>query len=375
MSISYKLMDKHVRLLKELQGKFEREFFYLESLSDEKINYIKKCSIVSNIGASTRIENAILTDVEIDWIDTEVNKNIQHDFAVKERFIKNKLSKDKERSIEEVAGYRQGLNIVFDMYNDFSFLRQSDVKDLHRELLKYFPKAGNYLGNYKKQVNSVVEINNLTKKTKIVLKTVDPGIETEIAMKDLFDWYNSTLKEEVWIIPVAVEFVFRFLAIHPFQDGNGRISRLLFQLILLCSDERCFEKVIPYVGLDRCLEQTRGVYYKVLRKCSNGKFKKNSKNYDYIPFLEYMINMLDKSMDNFYYYADKYEKYQKLSQTSLTILTCFKQEPECTLQTKDIIEKLDIPRRTIIYSLNVLLENGFIQKMGQGVSSRYKITF
>jgi hypothetical protein len=99
----------------------------LDSFSAEKKSFIKRYSIISNIGASTRIENAILTNVEIDWVDTELSKEADITFAEKEDYIKNKLSKDKERSIEEVADYRDALRIVYDSYKDFTVLRESDI--------------------------------------------------------------------------------------------------------------------------------------------------------------------------------------------------------------------------------------------------------
>jgi len=379
MAISYKLEDKHIVQLQILRDNFNAISYIiserLTGIFEEKKNYMKKCSLISNIGASTRIENAILTDMEIEWIDTEIKKGRQNNFAVCEKSIKDKLSKDKERSIEEVGGYRDCINLVFSMYKDFVLLRESDIKGFHRKLLEYYPKANYYIGNYKKHSNSVVQENYNTKKKITVLKTADPGVETETSMHELVSWYNETIKKEIWKVPVAVEFVFRFLAIHPFSDGNGRLSRLFFQLILLSSGESCFENVIPYIGLDRCIEQTRSEYYAVLRKCSNGNFKQNSKKYNYIPFLEYMISMLEKSLKNFNYYSTKYEQYKKLSKNALNIFEIFKGEPERALQTKDIVGILNIPRRTVIYSLNSLVDAEFLQKLGQGPSSRYRITF
>ncbi|MBW1848709.1 MAG: Fic family protein [Deltaproteobacteria bacterium] len=375
MNISYKLKLEQEKKLKSLLSDFEKTAFVLSEFSEEKITYIKQCSFISNIGASTRIENAVLTDVEIDWIDTEIRKDDRENFAVEEKFIKNKLSADKERSIEEVAGYRGCLKLINDQYKDFVPLRKIDVKAFHKEILKYYSRADYHLGDYKKHTNKVIEKDYLTGREVVVLDPAPPGIFTEDSMKELIDWYNGALNNEVWPVAVAVELVLRFLAIHPFQDGNGRISRLLFQLILICSEDKCFNKVMPYVGLDRCIEQTRSQYYKVLKKSTDGKFKRDPKKYKYNYFFDYMIDILRNSLDNFDYYVKKYENYITLSNTSLEILKCFKNEPEVNLQTKDIVKKLGIPRRTVIYSLNSLSDKGFIQRLGQGRALRYKITF
>jgi len=119
-------------------------------------------------------------------------------------------------------------------------------------------------------------------------------------------------------------------------------------------------------------EQTN---YKVLKKSTDGKFQKNPKKYKYNYFFNYMTDILRNSLNNFDYYVKKYENYTTLSNNSLDILKCFKNEPEVNLQTRDIVNKLGIPRRTVIYSLNSLSDKGFIQRLGQGRALRYKITF
>jgi len=375
MNISYKLKPEQEKKLKSLLSDFEKTAFVLGEFSEEKKAYIKQCSFISNIGASTRIENAVLTDVEIEWIDTEIRKDERENFAVEEKFIKNKLSADKERSIEEVASYRECLKIIYDQHKDFMPLREIDVKAFHKEILKYYSRADYHLGDYKKHTNKVIEKDYVTGRESVVLDPAPPGIFTEDSMKELIEWHNSALNNEVWPVAVAVELILRFLAIHPFQDGNGRISRLLFQLILICSEDTYFKTVIPYVGLDRCIEQTRSQYYKVLQRATGGKFQRDPKKYRYSYFFNYMTDMLRNSLSNFDYYGKKYENYITLSATSLEILKCFKNEPELNLQTKDIVKKLGIPRRTVIYSLNSLSDKGFIQRLGQGSALRYKITF
>lgn len=113
---------------------------------------------ISNIGASTRIENAVLTDLEIDWMDTVLSRDYRPESLLKyKQTIENKLSKDKERSIEEVAGLRDVLNIVYAEAKNFFPLREVHIRQLHHELLKYYPKAAHYAGRYKTASNSVVE--------------------------------------------------------------------------------------------------------------------------------------------------------------------------------------------------------------------------
>ncbi|HAR62121.1 MAG: hypothetical protein DKM50_08160 [Candidatus Margulisiibacteriota bacterium] len=373
--LSYEINQDLIRALKELFSLCQRRWDQVDAYPEPKKKYIRKHSLISNIGASTRIENAILTDVEIDWIDKDINTESNATFKDREHVIKDKLSKDKERSIEEVAGYRDAIQIINHAPKDFVPMRESNIKGLHREIMKYYSGAVHYQGNYKTQINSVVESNSRTGSKKTLLRTADPGIETETSMHDLVAWFNATLMTDPWCLPTAVEFVFRFLAIHPFQDGNGRLSRLFFQAILMNSEDNYFSAIIPYIALDREVEKTRPQYYLVLNKCSGGHFNPDPAKYKYNELLAYMIQVIRESLPNIDHYAQKYDLLQTLSETDLKILACFKEQPEHYLQTKNIVEMLNIPRRTAIYSLNKLLAASFVQSIGRGAGVKYKITF
>ena len=181
-----------------------------------------------------------------------------------------------------------------------------------------------------------IQNKNTGEKT-IVLKTADPGIQTQTNMAELIKWYNLAMEESVWVLPIAVEFIFRFLAIHPFQDGNGRLSRLLFHLVLL-NERETYSNIIPLIAIDRQIERTRTQYYSVLRQVSEGQFNINPNKYNYIPFLRYMISMMRESLKNIDFYSGKYEKLNGLSQTNLRILNLFKDRPEETLQTHIIVK-------------------------------------
>ncbi len=373
--ISFELNTNQVQKLKTIHALFVEENLNLSSFSEEKKAFIKKQSLISNIGASTRIENAVLTNIEIDWLDTVLSVSESDTYETKEDFIKAKLTKDKQRSIEEVAGYRDAINIVYDTSEKDNSLRESDIKGLHRELMKFYSEASHHSGNYKTQKNNVVERNGLTGEQKNVLTTADPGVMTNTSMSDLVTWFNKSVTEEAWIIPVAVEFIFRFLAIHPFQDGNGRLSRLLFQHILISSEDDHISNLIPYVAVDRNIEIKRSQYYQQLRKCSEGVFGPDSTEYQYHYFLDYMLEILVESIQNLKHYSEKYENYFTLNETDIKVYTCFKEEPERNLQTKEIIEATDLPRRTIVYALNKLVEKQFLQVIGKGRAVKYKLVF
>lgn len=346
-----------------------------ESISSEKRDYIALQSLISNIGASTRIENALLTDIEIEWMDTIIKTEPHFEYANREKFIKDKLAKDKSRSIEEVAGYRNALQLVFSTPEMFTPLSVSALKGLHREMLRYHGEAQHHLGDFKTVPNTVLETDGATGQSRPVLKTADPGILTETSMMDLVDWYNREIHANPFTVAVAVEFVFRFLAIHPFQDGNGRISRLCFQLALMAPVESVFTKSVPLCAVDRAIEQTRKKYYQVLQRCSEGIFRPDPSLYQYRYLLDYMLEILTVSLKNFEHYGGKYDRYQALPHSAVRVLDCFKNQPEHPLATRQILANITMPRRTVIYSLNALMEAGFLQRTGKGAGSLYRLVF
>jgi Fic family protein len=361
--------------LQNLAVTYDRIGQVAQSLSEDERSHILTQSMISNIGASTRIENAVLTDVEIEWIDTVLKSEPHLEFANREAFIADKLSQDKQRSIEEVAGYRNAIQIAFLSPEAFQPMSVSAIKGMHREMLRYYADASHHQGDFKTVPNTVLEIDHATGRQRTVLKTADPGAITETAMADLAAWYNEQMPTDPWVVPTAVEFVYRFLVIHPFEDGNGRVSRLLFHCALMAPARSAFRHSAPLCAIDRAIEQTRRSYYHVLARCSGGVFSPDPSAYDYSFFLDYMIDILERSHENFNRCRERYRRLHDLPEAALKVLSCFRSEPELQLTTRDLIERTSIPRRTVVYSANKLLAGGFIQRHGKGPASRYRLVF
>jgi len=374
--ISFKITEELTKSLKKISDLTSQKSLFLDSLDPTLKEAIHAYARISTIGASTRIENAILTDPEIAWMDERLKKEGHTTAFLKEKqYIENKLSKEKARSIEEVAGARNMMTLIYKQAKQLFPLSEVTIRGLHKELLQFYPPAAHYLGAYKKVPNNVVEkVGNEIKRT--VLKTADPGPITTTAMHDLIEWYNKALPDYPWSVAVAVEFIFRFLAIHPFQDGNGRLGRALFLLSLLQSPDENLAKAIPYCAIDRHIEKHKEEYYLVLRQCSGGKFCSNPKKYKIEYFLAFMLKMMDQSLRNdIDFYAKKYQSFLELSDTSQKVLNCFKEFAEKKLGTKEIIAYTEMPRRTIIKATQILLEKGFLQKHGKGAATQYQLTF
>lgn len=362
--------------LKKLQ---EHTGFVYNSIADadkDELSYLNRFALISNVGASTRIENAVLTDNEIYWFDTVLSKNDKTtDFKTNKTFIIDTLSKDKERSIEEVAGCREVLITIYSQSSDLYPLSETIIKGLHKNLLTYYPPACSYAGDYKKVPNNVISYNHDTGERQTVLDPAPPGIMTETAMSDLVRWYNATIREYPWPLLVATEFVFRFLAIHPFQDGNGRLGRALFLLALIQSKDKYLSHLSRFIAFDRHIEQNRYVYYSTLNMCSRGKYQPDPTEYNVLPLSNFFLRLIKESFNDISFYKKRYENLKNLSESAQTIYSSFKNSPEKHLRVSDIEGYTEIPRRTVQYSLKTLSEKKLIQKLGQGAGSRYQLIF
>lgn len=374
--LSFALDDKLLSYTTELNYKLSRSVQLLQGYTAEKRTAIHQFARVSQIGASTRIENAVLTDSEIEWMDTVLTQDAKPTaFQDKKLLIENKLSKDRERSIEEVVGCRSMLNLVYQQYADFSPLTEADLRGLHHELLRHYPSAAYYLGQYKTVSNSVVARNNRTGEERVVFKTAAPGVATAVAMSDLVRWYNETSQQRTIAIAVASELTFRFLAIHPFQDGNGRVGRALFLLALLQSHDEVVASVARYLAIDRQIEKHKEEYYLVLQRCSNGVFKEDPKEFNIQYFCRYMVKIFNAALDDIEFYANRYDSIRRLPESAVKVFQCFKEFPEKKLQLKELIQQTKLPRRTVNYAVGVLLKQALLQKYGQARGTRYQVMF
>ena len=349
---------------------------FLETLPKDEKESIHRYAWISMVGASTRIENAILTNTEIDWLDSLLGKTGRPTDLDEHRVkIQDKLSKDKERSVEEVAGCRSVLLLIYQQAKDYFPLTEFLLRSLHHELLRFYTKPGIKKGQYKDHPNSVIKEDLRTKEKSSVFKTAEPGIITEMAMKELVQWYNTAIQQEPWPIAVACEFVYRFLAIHPFQDGNGRLGRALMLMSLLHCQDKKLSSVTYYCAIDRHIERHKQEYYIVLNQCSGGEYRQDPTKYNIHFFLRFMIKILKESMADIDFYSKRAKAYKKLPESALKILSCFKDQAEEKLKTRDFLQETQLPKRTINHALTILINKEFIARYGQGASTSYRLIF
>jgi Fic family protein len=173
------------------------------------------------------------------------------------------VSKPEERDEQEVMGYFQALDTISVNFASIK-ITERQIKNLHKILMQFSEHDAWHRGNYK-QVSNVVEANLADGTKQIVFRTTHPGIETEDAMKKLIDWYASD-NDTIPLLKTAL-FVYEFLSIHPFQDGNGRLSRLLAHLLLLKNGYTW----IQYVSLEHEIENRKSDYYRVLMQTQRNR--------------------------------------------------------------------------------------------------------
>jgi Fic family protein len=194
-------------------------------------------------------------------------------------------------------------------------------------------------------------------------------------MRDLIVWYNQTIREHAWPLLVATEFVFRFLAIHPFQDGNGRLGRALFLLALMQGDDPDFSQVIRFISIDRQIERHRPLYYTALYQASGGRFHADARLYQLEGLASFFLKMLDNALADIAILRRRYGALQRLSESAVTVLACFRSTPERRLKVADLMTESGLVRRTVQNALVSLTEAGLLQRLGAGPGTRYQLIF
>lgn len=233
---------------------FKGEWKQLDKEENKYLKELRKIATIQSIGSSTRIEGSTLTDAEIATL------------------IKNlKVAKLQTRDEQEVIGYYDTLETIIDNFKELD-LSISNIHSLHNFLLKYSNKDQRHRGRFKELTNSVVATYP-DGTTKVIFNTTEPFL-TEKEMIELIDWTNNAFQSKaIHPLIIIATFIYEFLSIHPYQDGNGRLSRLLTNLLLLKSDY----KFIIYVSFEHIIEQKKKEYYQALMEGQKDRKAKTEK--------------------------------------------------------------------------------------------------
>ncbi len=237
------ITQKTLKLIAEID-EFKGAWAAIGRISPERLSALRRVATIESIGSSTRIEGAKLSDREVEKLLSGIE-------------IKAFSSRDEE----EVAGYAAVTEMIFESNSEIT-LTENHLKQLHRELLQHSSKDERHRGEYKTHNNHVEAIGPDGESIGIVFETASP-FDTPRLMGELVQWANDNLESgELHKLIVIAIFVVVFLAIHPFQDGNGRLSRVLTTLLLL----RAGYDYVPYSSLESIIEQNKDSYYLALRR-------------------------------------------------------------------------------------------------------------
>jgi Fic family protein len=332
------LVPEIVNMLSALHESKGKQELYIESKPDVLTALLEVAKIQST-KASNRIEGIFTSDERLEAI-------------VKEKAI------PRNRSEEEIAGYREVLATIHESF-EYITARPNTILQLHRDLYAFSHASAG--GKYKNSDNVIAETDSQGNKT--VRFAPVPAFQTSEAMEMLCNNFSDAIQEGLYdpllLIPM---FVLDFLCIHPFNDGNGRMSRLLTLLLLY----RSGYIVGKYVGMEMLIEKSKETYYEVLQESSHSWHESEN---NYLPFLQYYLGVTVKAYREF---QDRVEHllYRNFSKSE-RIKAVFDKKTGKTTKAEILSLCPDISRTTVERTLNELLKNGYIEKTGQGKSTGY----
>jgi len=331
-------------LLSEID-EFKGAWRSLGTIAPERLNVLRRVATIESIGSSTRIEGSKLTDREV------------------ERLLGSlEIKRFSTRDEQEVAGYAEVMETVFRAWSDIP-VTENYIKQLHRDLLQYSDKDERHRGEYKNLRNDVGAFDADGKMIGIVFETATP-FDTPHRMTELLAWLNQAreLRRLHPLLIVAV-FIVVFLAIHPFQDGNGRLSRVLTTLLLL----QAGYAYVPYSSLESVIENSKEGYYLALRQTQT-TIRTDAPNWQ--PWLLFLMRALQQQKRRL---AVKVEREKNalaaLPELAVKILDYVRDQGRVT--TRDMVREFGASPNTLKATFTSLVDKGLLVRHGAGRSTWY----
>jgi Fic family protein len=316
-------------------------------IAPERLSALRRVATIESAASSTRIEGAKLTDREVERLLSNLE-------------IKSFATRDEQ----EVAGYADVMETVFAHWNEIT-LTENHIQQLHRDLLKYSSKDERHRGAYKTLRNDVEAFGPDGKRIGVVFETATP-FDTPRLMSSLVAWTHQVLETEEThpLIAIAV-FIVCLLAIHPFQDGNGRLARILTTLMLL----RAGYEYVPYSSLESVIEHTKEAYYVALRQ-TQVTITAEAPNWQ--PWVKYFLRALVEQKSRLEKKIERERIFlSDLPELSVRILELCRERGRVTIG--DIAKITGISRNTIKDHVAALTEKGQLTRHGAGRGTWYAL--
>lgn len=340
---SLQITPEMLSLVAEID-EFKGAWRALGTLAPERLSALRRVATIESIGSSTRIEGSKLSDREVERL--LLNLDIQS-FG--------------SRDEQKVAGYAQVMETVFASATDIA-VTENHIKQLHRDLLRYSDKDERHRGGYRTASNSVAAFDASGNQIGVVFETASP-FDTPRLMGELIAWFDEALVGGLHPLLAIGIFVVVLLAIHPFQDGNGRLSRVLTTLLLL----RSGYAFVPYSSLESVIEQSKEGYYLALRR-TQGTLRSDTP--DWMPWLTFFLKALQRQMRRL---RDKVERERllvaNLPDLSIKLLDHARDHGRITMA--DAVTFTGSSRNTLKLHFKALKEQGLLVLHGQGRGSWY----
>lgn len=308
-------------------------------IAPERLSSLRRVATIESIGSSTRIEGARLSDRDVESLLANI-----------------RIGSFTTRDEQEVAGYAEVMETIFRSYDAIP-LTENHIRQFHRDLLVYSTNDERHRGSYKTLANHVEAFDEEGKSLGIVFETATP-FDTPHRMAELIEWLAG--KEEdrsLHRLLVIAIFVVVFLEIHPFQDGNGRLSRILTTLLLL----RAGYAYVPYSSLESVIEQNKDSYYLSLRRTQR-TIRTDAP--DWNPWLEFFLRALQSQKERL---EKKMERERvmiaALPELSVLILELVREHGRITIS--EVVKVSGVSRNTVKDHLRALVEQGHLQLHGE----------
>src|SRR6201996_447273 len=319
----------------------------LGTLAPERLSALRRVATIESIGSSTRIEGSKLSDREVERLLSNLE-------------IKSFATRDEQ----EVAGYAETMELIFQSWGEIT-LTENHVKQLHRDLLQYSEKDAHHRGNYKTQPNNVAAFDDTGKQVGIVFETASP-FDTPRRMSELIAWTSEAYSSRQ-LHPLLVTAIFTvvLLEIHPFQDGNGRLSRILTTLLLL----RAGYSYVPYSSLESVIEQSKEGYYLALRQT---QVTVRTDAPDWQPWVMFFLRALRQQMKQL---SGKIERERivlsAMPELSVRILEYARDHGRVTIG--NMVALTGVSRNTLKQHFRQLVKNRHLKLQGEGRAAWYAL--
>lgn len=337
----YQQLSQQLSVLDTFKGIWKAK----ENQQGQYLKELKKIATIESTGSSTRIEGVKLTNQEIEKLLASV-----------------KITSFDSRDQQEVVGYCDALAVILDNYMDID-LTERYIHQLNGILLSHSDKDQSHKGKYKTSENKVVA-SYPDGSQKVLFDTTPPHM-TPLEMQQLLEWLHERLvKKDMHPLVITAGFVFEFLSIHPYKDGNGRLSRLLTTLLLLKQEYQ----FIQYVSFENVIESNKDEYYRVLMVGQKNRYRDHESIDAWVLFFVQCLVTLTEKLEA------KYETYSKLK----TALNKRQQEvldyvaEHEPAQVGDIEKALkEYSRNTLKKDLAYMVREGLLLKTGDRKGTRY----